>query len=72
MTLNSWATSPCTAKAPKAALNRLCIGVPVNMLGNQHRAHVDQQDNYYKFYDSWLMAQSECHRTFKAPSRRGA
>ena len=36
--------------ASTAALNKLGIGV--NMLGNQHRAHFDQQDNYDKFYDS--------------------
>ena len=59
-----------TAKASTEALNKLSIGV--NMLGNQHRAHFDQQDNYDKFYDSWLMVELECHRTIKAPSRRGA
>ena len=58
------------AKAFTAALNKLCIGV--NMLGNKHREHFDQQGDYDKFYDSWLMAELECHRTIKAPSRRGA
>ena len=42
------------------------------MLCNQHCAHFDQQDNYDKFYDSWLMVELECHKTIKAPSRRGA
>ena len=59
-----------TAKASTAALNKLSIGV--NMVGNQHLAHFDQQDNYDKFYDFWLMVQFECHRTIKAPSCRGA
>ena len=64
MTFNSW------AKASTAALNILGIGV--NMPGNQHRTHFDQQDNYNKFYDSWLMVELECHRTIEAPIRRGA
>ena len=42
------------------------------MLGNQHLAHFDQQDNYDKFYDSWLIVQLEYHRTINAQSRRGA
>ena len=58
-----------TAKASTAALNKLSI---VNMLGNQHRTHFDQQDNYDKFYDSWLIVQLEYHRTINAQSRRGA
>ena len=48
------------------------IGRRSRMLGNPHRAHFDQQEYYDKFYDSWLMVQLECHRTIKAPSRRGA
>ena len=59
-----------TAKASTAALNKLGIGV--NMLGNQHHTHFDKQDNYDRFYDSWLMVELEYHRTIKAPSRRGA
>ena len=41
-----------TAKASTAALNRDKLGIGVNMLGIQHRAHFDQEDNYDKFYDS--------------------
>ena len=57
------------AKASTVALNKLGIGV--NMLCNQHRAHFDQQDNYERFYDSWSMAELEFLRTIKAPSRHG-